>query len=62
MCGGFDNNKGSLIDTGTIEELTQYTKELIADTGREGLIIGADCTLHSDIDYARLCAIRDAGR
>lgn len=62
VCGGFDNNKGSLIDTGTIEELARYTKELIADAGREGLIIGADCTLHGDIDHARFCAIRDAGK
>lgn len=62
VCGGFDNNKGALIDKGTIEELTQYTKDIIKDAGREGLIIGADCTIPSDIDYARLCAIRDAGK
>ncbi len=62
VCGGFDNNAGTLIETGTIEELQAYTKEIIEHAGREGLIIGADCTIPPTIDVARLEAIRDAGR
>ena len=62
VCGGFDNNAGTLIETGSLEELAAYTKNIIAEAGREGLIIGADCTIPSNIDYARLNAIRDAGK
>lgn len=62
VCGGFDNNSGTLIDTGSIEEIKKFTKEIIEDAGREGLILGADCTVPMDIDFERLNAIRDAGR
>lgn len=62
VCGGFDNNSGTLIDKGSIEELKEYTKSIIEDAGREGLIIGADCTIPGDIDFERLNAIRDAGK
>lgn len=62
VCGGFDNNAGTLISDGTIDELVAYTKEIIATAGREGLIIGADCTIPANTDIARLEAIRDAGK
>lgn len=62
VCGGFDNNAGTLIDSGSLDELREYTKSIIADAGREGLIIGADCTIPSNISVERLNAIRDAGK
>jgi hypothetical protein len=62
VCGGFDNNAGTLIDQGSKEELAEYTKKIIAHAGREGLIIGADCTIPAPQDYSRLEAIRNAGK
>lgn len=62
VCGGFDNNANTLIDTGSEEELISYTKKLIEETGRDGFIIGADCTIPGDIDKNRLNIIRDAAK
>ena len=54
VLGGFNNRIGELISTGTEEEVKAFTKELIADTGEEGFIIGADCSVPQDIDHKRL--------
>ena len=35
-------------------------KEIIADTGTHGLIIGADCTIPSDINHERIEWVREA--
>ena len=62
VCGGFDNNKGTLIDTGDLGDLERETKAIIADAGRRGLILGADCTVPMDIDIERLKMIREWAR
>ncbi len=62
VCGGFDNNAGTLIDTGSLEALAAYTKKLVKENGREGLIIGADCTIPAPTDLNRLEVIKNAAR
>ncbi|MDY3052320.1 MAG: uroporphyrinogen decarboxylase family protein [Ndongobacter sp.] len=62
ILGGFDNNRGTLLDSGSFEELETFVLRLIAETGRQGLVIGADCTIPSDIDIRRLQFIRDIAR
>lgn len=60
VLGGFDNNAGTLIDTGSAEALNAYTKQLIIDNGFTGYIIGADCSIPNDIDDNQVRIIRDA--
>lgn len=58
VIGGFANGKGSLIHKGSREAVEAYADGLLAGAGRKGVIIGADCTVPSDIDLARLEWIR----
>lgn len=62
VCGGFDNNAGTLIDSGNLDDLKDYTKNLIKEAGRAGLIIGADCTIPGNTDKRRLDVIRNAAK
>lgn len=59
VCGGFDNNAGTLIDTGSLDELKDYTKKLVEDTGKKSFIIGADCTIPGNVGPERIEAIRE---
>ena len=60
VLGGFDNNPGTLIDTGTTEMLENYVKQLIDENGYRGFILGADCSIPNDIDDNRVRAICSA--
>lgn len=60
VIGGFANGKGSLIHTGSREAVESYTDGLLAGSGRKGVIVGADCTVPSDIELARLEWVRSA--
>ena len=46
VMGGFDVRPGKLIVTGTEKEIKDYTKQLIEETGRIGLLISSDCSLN----------------
>ncbi len=59
IMGGLKNRSGVMVE-GTIEELQKESKRLIAEFGKRGFILGADCTLPTEIDYARIRAIVDA--
>lgn len=59
LIGGFDNTTESILYKGTKEEIEQYVEELLNDVGKEGIIIGADCTVPSDIDIERLKWVRE---
>lgn len=48
VMGGFDVRPDKLIIKGTEQEIKDYTKQIIRDTGRIGLLIGSDCSLHDD--------------
>ncbi len=58
VIGGFDNNKGTLLDVGSDAEVSAFVEDLINDTGRAGLIIGADCTIPSDVAAKRFNFVR----
>ena len=62
VLGGFDNNPGTLIDTGSKEEIRSYIKKLIDENGYRGFILGADCSIPNDIDDERIRWISDAVR
>ncbi len=61
VMGGLANRKGVMVD-GTTEELKEAAKAVIRDFGKEGFILGADCTLPTEIPYERIRAIAEAAR
>ena len=61
IMGGLANRSGVLVD-GTIGELQDAVKEIIHTFGKKGFILGADCTLPTEIDYARIKAMTQAAR
>lgn len=60
VLGGFENGKNGLLYTGSQEAIQNETKRLIAEAGKEALIIGADCTIPSDIEAERIDWVRQA--
>ena len=60
VLGGFDNRAGSLINTGTKEEIQAYTRKLIRENDQPGIMLGADCTLPATIDPERIQWVIDA--
>ena len=60
VLGGFDNNPGTLIDTGSPEALDAYVRQLIDENGYKGYIMGADCSIPNDIDDGRVRMISAA--
>lgn len=65
--GGFETHwdehtQQGIIYTGSKEELQEYTKNLILDHGKLGLMLGGDCTIDSRIDWERIRWIVEAAR
>lgn len=60
--GGFGNLDSELLYKGTKEEIQAETKRLLANAGRQGIILGADCTVPRDIDWAHLEWVREAAK
>lgn len=61
VMGGFANRSGVMTE-GTVEELRQEAKKIIRDYGKTGFILGADCTLPTEIPYERIRVIAEAAR
>jgi uroporphyrinogen decarboxylase len=59
VIGGFANDGASLIHTGSREAIEAFTERLIAEAGKTGVVIGADCTVSSDIALERLQWVRE---
>ncbi|MDR2052779.1 MAG: hypothetical protein LBP80_05120 [Treponema sp.] len=59
VIGGFGEGKDDLLYTGSREEIEAFTEKLIKDTGRRGLIMGADCAIPGDINRDHLRWVRD---
>ncbi|MEG0270566.1 MAG: uroporphyrinogen decarboxylase family protein [Clostridia bacterium] len=53
IMGGLANRTGVLVD-GSDEELCQAVSAVISEFGEKGLILGADCTLPTEISYHRI--------
>lgn len=60
ILGGLDNH-GILIE-GNTEEIAETTRKTIERFGKRGLMIGADCTVPSDIPLEKLKAAINAAR
>jgi len=60
VIGGFPHRSGTLLEVGSQAEIEAFTAGLLAEAGRTGVILGADCTLPPDIDFKRLEWVRRA--
>ncbi len=58
--GSFDNRPGTLLYTGTREEIEKETAPLIEQGSRKGYIVGADCSLHDELEEERIRWVVDA--
>ena len=56
--GGFE--QATVIYTGTREEIEEFTYKILDDAGQVGVMIGADCTVPTDIDDTHLDWVREA--
>ena len=59
VIGGFDQMPDSLIHAGSRADIEAYVEKLLADCGRAGVIIGADCTVPGDTPLEHLSWVRD---
>lgn len=59
VIGGFANGPESLIHKGSKEEIEAFTKKLLLEAGQTGIILGADCTVSSNIELQRLQWVRN---
>ena len=58
--GGFEQT--GVIYTGTREEVEAATRQILDEAGQVGIMIGADCTVPTDIDDDRLNWVREESR
>ncbi len=58
--GGFDNRPGTLLYTGTREEIEEETARLIREGGKAGFILGADCSIHGELPDERIRWVAEA--
>ena len=56
--GGFPQS--GVLDKGTREEVVAYTHKILDEAGQVGIMLGADCTIPTDIDDNRLEWVRQA--
>lgn len=59
VIGGFDNRAGSLLHKGSKENIESFTENLLKESGQTGILIGADCTVPSDIALERFAWVRE---
>ena len=60
--GGFDNRSGTLLYTGSREEIERETWSLIEKGGKRGYILGADCSLHDELEEERIRWVVETSR
>lgn len=58
ILGGLDNH-GALIN-GSMEEIQAETRAVVEDFGKQGFMLGADCTVPANLDLGRLKAAVEA--
>lgn len=61
VLGGLDDRSGVLVD-GSIEQIEASVGDIVAKYGKTSLILGADCTLPTDISRRRIRTAVDAAR
>lgn len=60
--GGFDNRQGTLLYTGSREEIENEVCEMIRQGGKTGFILGADCSIHNELPEERIRWVVEAAR
>jgi uroporphyrinogen decarboxylase len=60
VIGGFPNTPGSILHAGTEAGIKERARRILGEAGRTGVVLGADCTVPSDIDLRRLQWVREA--
>ena len=65
--GGFETHwdettQQGIIYTGSREELQAYTRNLILNHGKTGLMLGGDCTIDARLDWERIRWVVEAAR
>lgn len=60
VLGGFVNTTEGLLYRGSKEEVQAQVKALLQEAGRRATIIGADCTIPSDIAAERIAWVKEA--
>ena len=60
--GGFDNRPGTFLYTAGREEIEKETENLIAQGGKSGYILGADCSIRNDLPEERIRWVVEAAR
>ena len=58
VIGGFDNNVGTLLASGTPAEVVDATHATIAEAGPDRFGLGADCTVPATIGLDRFEVVR----
>ncbi len=58
LIGGFENTKAGVLYRGSREEIEAETDRLLRSAGSTGVILGADCTVPSDIPLSHLEWVR----
>lgn len=56
--GGLPNHSGVMTE-GTQEQLDDAVRQLVSEQGKTKFILGADCTLPSEISWSRIRSISD---
>lgn len=62
VIGGFGSTKNDVLYNGTEKSIADETTKILQNTGRTGVILGADCTVPSNIDLQHLEWVRQAAR
>jgi uroporphyrinogen-III decarboxylase len=60
--GGFDNRPGTFLYTAGREEIEKETENLIAQGGKQGYILGSDCSIRNDLPEERIRWVVEASR
>lgn len=60
--GGFDNRPGSFLYIASHAEIDQAVASLIEKGGKKGYILGADCSMHDELDEERIRWVAEAAR
>ena len=60
--GGFDNRKEGILYSGKEEEIRKFTRELIETCGKKGFLLGADCTIPSDLPVEHIHWVLETAR
>lgn len=61
LLGGLDDRSGVLV-SGTDEEIQQEVRSILEQAGKHKFILGADCTLPTEVAYSRIVAAVEAAK